>query len=176
MKKSTILTVLPLCVLTGFTLPYQWMKDIPANLAVPKEDKLIFHAYAKGVQIYQCVRDSADTTRFSWTFVGPEATLYTNSTCTHAVGKHYAGPTWETIGGSKVIGIKFQQADSPDPGSIPWLLLKSGSNNDKGIFAQVVYIQRIRTKGGKAPSTGADKAHKGVVIRVPYSAEYLFYK
>ena len=31
------------------------------------------------------------------------------------------------------------------------------------------------TKGGKAPATGCDAGHAGQEVRVPYSADYLFY-
>jgi hypothetical protein len=37
-----------------------------------------------------------------------------------------------------------------------------------------MFIQRIRTKGGKAPATG-DRQSKGQSIEVAYTAEYVFY-
>ena len=41
-------------------------------------------------------------------------------------------------------------------------------------MAQVVWVQRVRTRGGLAPSGGCDPAHLGAVARVPYAATYCF--
>jgi Protein of unknown function (DUF3455) len=149
---------------------------VPANLAVPSGNKLFYHVFAKGTQIYRCTRDKSDSNHFSWTFIAPAADLYTHAKYTHSAGKHYAGPTWESTDGSKVVGVKLQQADAPDPNAIPWLLLHSASTTGTGIFIKVTFIQRLNTTGGKAPSASADKAHLGQEVQVPYTAEYLFYR
>jgi hypothetical protein len=149
---------------------------IPSNLAVPAGNKLFYHVFAKGTQIYRCTQDKSDTTRFSWTFIAPAADLYKKANHTHPAGKHYAGPTWESTDGSKVVGAKLQQADAPDTSAIPWLLLRPASTTGSGIFATVTFIQRINTAGGKAPSAIADKEHLGQEVQVPYTAEYLFYR
>ena len=153
-------------------------KDIPASLQVPDGTMLIMHAYAKGVQVYICTQDAADTSRYTWTFTEPRASLYIDSSYSNLVGKHYfdAGkkPAWEAADGSIVTGVKIQQANSPDNLSIPWLLLKAAATTGTGIFRPAVFIQRIYTKGGKAPAM-ADRQHKGQTLEVPYTAEYLFY-
>jgi hypothetical protein len=43
------------------------------------------------------------------------------------------------------------------------------------VMAQVISIQRINTKGGKAPASGCDARHAGQEVRVPYSADYRFF-
>ncbi|HWK05145.1 MAG TPA: DUF3455 domain-containing protein [Puia sp.] len=149
---------------------------VPSNLKVPAGNKLFSHVFAKGVQIYRCTQDRTDTNRFSWIFVAPEADLYTRANYSRRVGRHYGGPTWESTDGSKVVGVKLQQADSPDPAAIPWLLLRSASDSGSGIFTKVSFIQRVNTKGGKAPTTIADRSQKGQEIRVAYTAEYFFYR
>ena len=153
-------------------------QDVPVSLKIPEGNQLILHAFAKGVQIYRCTQDATDSNRFSWVLVGPDADLYADPGYKSLLGRHYAGPTWESADGSKVTGIKVQQADAPDPGAIPWLLLRSGpgSGIGSGIFSKVSFIQRLVTKGGKAPLTGADRVHKGQEVRITYTAEYFFYK
>jgi hypothetical protein len=42
-------------------------------------------------------------------------------------------------------------------------------------MAQVTSIQRINTKGGKAPASGCDTTHAGQDLRVAYSADYVFF-
>lgn len=136
------------------------------NLEVPPGNSLAFHVYAEGVQVYQW--DGA-----SWRFVAPEAFLYADSREHRVVGIHYAGPTWESRSGSRVVGAVLERA-TPDPDSIPWLLLRTVSSVGPGIFHRVTYIQRLATVGGKAPSFPG--AFPGAVARVPYTAEYFFYR
>lgn len=136
------------------------------NLQVPAGNEVAFHAYAKGVQIY--LWDGA-----SWSFVAPEAELFANAGDDGAVGIHYAGPTWESVSGSKVVGMVLQRC-TPDPHAIPRLLLGAVSSEGPGIFRRVTYIQRLNTVGGKAPNNPG--AFPGDVARVPYRAEYTFYR
>src|SRR5262249_17204845 len=141
------------------------LSDYP-KLQVPEGNKVTFHAYAEGVQIYRW-------TGTSWTFVAPEALLYADPEDDDPVAIHYAGPTWESASGSIVVGTVLERA-TPDPDAIPWLLLKAKPNEGPGIFAQVTYIQRVNTVGGKAPTAPGD--YVGQEARVPYTAEYFFYR
>ena len=38
------------------------------------------------------------------------------------------------------------------------------------------YIQRVNTTGGLAPTSGCDASTVGTVAKVPYTADYYFYK
>jgi hypothetical protein len=145
--------------------------DVPAILQVTNGDKVHFHAYAVGVQIYVCTQSPTDPTVFTWTFKAPEAVLFDADG--NVVGIHYAGPTWESESGSIVKGAVLQRAASPN--TIPWLLLTKTFSEGPGIFADVTYIQRVNTTGGAAPAT-ADASQLGQELRVPYTAEYYFYR
>ena len=136
-------------------------------LAVPAGNELAFHLDAVGVQIYTC---KATATGFAWTFVAPEATLYRED---RVVGKHYAGPTWEYKDGSTVVGARVAGA-TPDPTSIPWLLLRAASHAGTGKMTPVTFIQRLETAGGIAPAAGCDATTVGAGARVPYTATYFF--
>src|SRR5678815_5141718 len=50
--------------------------EVPASLAVPDGNKVHFHAYAVGVQIYVATTSPTDATKFVWTFKAPEAVLF----------------------------------------------------------------------------------------------------
>ena len=149
---------------------------VPANLKVPAGNQLFLHVYAKGIQIYRCVQDQKDTSRFSWVFVAPDADLYTDADYKILKGKHYEGPTWEDTGGSKVVGKKLQQADSREPAAVPWLLLTAVSVTGGGTFSGTTFIHRINTHGGASPPMVADRQHVGQEVDVQYTAEYLFYR
>jgi hypothetical protein len=133
-------------------------------LRVPAGNKVAFRAYAEGVQVYRW--DGA-----GWALVGPEAWLFDQDG--DVVGIHYAGPTWESNSGSTVKGAVLQRC-TPDPDAIPWLLLGAVSSDGPGIFRRVTFIQRVNTAGGLAPA--APGAFPGEVARVPYAADYYFYR
>ncbi|HEX8882141.1 MAG TPA: DUF3455 domain-containing protein, partial [Candidatus Acidoferrum sp.] len=75
---------------------------------------------------------------------------------------------------SRVTGTIVDGVPSPDANSIPWLLLTVRSRTGDGVLARVTSIQRLNTKGGKAPAS-CDAAHVGQELRVPYSADYFFF-
>src|ERR1700731_4778576 len=147
-----------------------WGQEVPAALQTAADEQLVVRAHAKGDQIYSCKVDGAQA---GWTLKAPEAQLFEKDG--KAFGKHFAGPSWEASDGSRVVGKAAANAPSPDADSIPWLLVKVVSHEGKGLLTPVSSIQRINTKGGKAPASGCDGGHAGQEVRVPYSAEYLFF-
>ena len=169
------LTVATACALLALTVGARADRtpDVPANIAVPDGNKVEFHAYAIGVQIYVCTQSAKDPTQFSWVFKAPEAVLYDADG--NVVAIHYAGPTWETQSGSKVVGQRLAGA-TVDPTAIPWLLLVARTAEGPGVLARSTYVQRVNTAGGLAPATGADVAHAGQEVRIAYTAEYFFYR
>ena len=154
-------------------------QTMPSALAVPEGSKLIWHVYAKGVQVYVCMQDPKDTSRYVWTFSEPRASLYSKDNYRTQIGKHYLNPTseptWESTDGTILSAVKVQQAPAPDTTAIPWLLLKTTASSGFGPLRGVTYVQRVQTKGGKPSAADANRAHKGQYIEVPYTAEYLFY-
>ena len=140
--------------------------EVPASLQVPAGNKVAFHAYAVGVQIYQW-------TGTNWVFVAPEAVLFADAGDHGEVAIHYAGPTWESGSGSKVVGTRVSGV-TVDRSAIPWLLLRAVSSEGPGIFHRVTFIQRVNTTGGNAPSGPGSSG--GQQARVPYTAEYYFYR
>lgn len=136
------------------------------NLQAPVGNRVAFSVFARGVQIYRW--DGA-----TWVFQGPEAILFSDAGERTVIGSHYAGPTWESTSGSKVVGA-VQDRCTPDPDAIPWLLLKANSTVGQGVFSGITFIQRVNTSGGNAPTepgTAVDAA-----VRVPYTAHYFFYR
>ena len=146
---------------------------VPENLRTPATEVLSLETKATGVQIYECNAGKDDSTRFEWIFKAPEADLF--DMAGNKIGKHYAGPTWESNDGSKVVGEVKAKDNGPDPDAIPWLLLSAKSTSGTGVFSQVKSIQRLHTVGGKAPTQACSQAQAGKVTRVGYKATYNFY-
>jgi hypothetical protein len=137
-----------------------------ASLEAGETNKVAMRVYAVGVQIYRW-------NGTAWVFVAPAAVLYANEEHDGEVGIHYAGPTWESSSGSKVVGARVNGC-TPDPNSIPWLLLKAVANSGPGIFERVTVVQRVNTVGGLAPTSPGTAI--GQEVQVPYTAEYVFYR
>jgi len=140
--------------------------SVPAAIQAPDGNKVHFHAYAIGVQIYHW-----NATLATWGASTPEAVLLDSDG--NVVGKHYAGPTWEANSGSFVKGARIAGV-TVDPTAIPWLLLRSTTNSPSGIFGDITYIQRVNTVGGLAPHDPGTA--NGQEFRSPYTAEYFFYR
>src|SRR6188768_2653338 len=143
--------------------------SIPATL-VPADGKVVESLAARGVQIYECKANAAGGQ--AWAFVAPEAELFDAQG--RQVGKHYAGPHWEALDGSKIVGTVKTRSDAPDASAIPWLLLDAKSVGANGRFSKVTSVQRINTAGGLAPATQpCDAKSLGAKSRVSYTADYV---
>ena len=140
--------------------------NVPPDLRVSPGYKRVLESVGRGVQIYDCV-DGA------WKFREPTAAIVDKGT-DRVVAIHYVGPTWQSIhDGSKVVGAVKARLDAPNPQrDIPWLLLQATSNKGPGVFAEMVYIQRLDTVGGVAPSGACTT---GQAVSVPYEATYAFW-
>ncbi len=146
---------------------------VPDALKPPADQALVLRAKAVGAQVYVCGQGKDDPSKYEWTLKAPDAELFDDGG--QKIGKHYAGPTWESTDGSKVVGAMKAKDPGPDATAIPWLLVESKSNAGSGVFAKVASIQRLETVGGKAPAEGCSQATAGKELPVPYRATYYFY-
>jgi hypothetical protein len=144
-------------------------EQIPQQLQPRAGERFLLQVHGKGDQIYTC---KGNRTQFTWTLRAPDANLFDRDG--KLFGKHFAGPSWEAEDGSRVTGKAVATA-SPEPDSIPWLLVNIISHDGSGVLSPATDIQRLNTRGGKAPASGCDASHVGQEVRVPYSADYLFY-
>jgi uncharacterized protein DUF3455 len=146
---------------------------LAANLRPAAGEEAAFVLGATGVQIYACKPGPNDPNAFAWTFVAPEATLLEGGA---TVGRHYAGPTWESSSDRSSVKGAVKERQDGGAGNIPWLLLAATPSGSDGRFAGVTSILRVATKGGVAPKDGCEASKSGEEARVPYTADYYFYK
>jgi hypothetical protein len=141
--------------------------DVPDKINAPAGEEVVLVAHASGVQIYVC-QPGADG-KPAWTLKAPEAELRDDKGA--VIGSHYAGPSWKYKDGSSVTGKAAARVDSPDAGSIPWLLVSVTGHSGDGLLGRVTSIQRVNTKGGVAP---ADACTQGTETKSTYTADYYF--
>lgn len=181
-------TILVACTPDNVRNPAGEAIDESENQPLPQAIELPSHAngytrvatyYASGLQKYKArVKAGSAPVVYEWYLVAPQANLFDADH--KKVGTHGAGPTWQLHKSTtdSIYGQQFappRTAPSPDANSIDWLLLKpKDGTTPTGIFAEVDYIHRIATKGGKAPST--PPATLDDAIDVKYTAVYRFTK
>jgi hypothetical protein len=141
-----------------------------SSIRVQEGNKLAFHAYAKGVQIYKW-----NLLTQKWDLLAPRAGLFAEENYFGEIGSHYGGPTWESKSGSKVEGRRVLGTGcTPDPTAVACILLSSVRTEGALILSKITFIQRVNTTGGLAPSEPG--LVDGETTEVPYTAEYYFYK
>ena len=141
--------------------------QLPAGVAAPGET-VILTVHAEGAQVYDC-KAGADG-KLVWTFREPIATLLLDG---KTIGRHYAGPNWEHVDGSAVVGKVAGRAPGATPKDIPWLKLDVSERRGSGVLSAATTIQRINTQGGVAEGP-CDKA--GAFLSAAYATDYVFLK
>jgi Protein of unknown function (DUF3455) len=136
---------------------------IAVNSGVP-----IAKLEAAGAQIYMCAKNAAGV--LNWTFREPIATLLEEA---KTVGRHFVGPTWEFVDGSRVVGELVSKAPGTTAKDIAWLKLSVKEPPKSGLVAGTTSILRIDTKGGVFE--GACDS-EGELHPEPYTATYIFVK
>ena len=145
---------------------------LPEAVRVPAGQRLMMTSRGVGELTYECRAKKDMAGEFEWAFVAPVASLINADR--KAIGKYYAGPTWEAMDGSKVSGK--QVAVSPAaPDNIPLQLVKADPSMGVGAMNGVSYIQRVNTKGGVAPTAACNASVVSKRMSVAYEADYVFY-
>ena len=169
-KLSIVLALVGASVLAviSMTAPANTEGLVPAILKVPEGNVLLLRAHGRGTQKYACPISASSKA------VPHAILLHGNDGNLAAI--HFAGPTWEALDGSAVVGdaSNAKHFTAPDPDAIDWLLIPAKSTTGNGQFSRVAYIQRLFTKGGTPPAAGCGQADQTEVL-VEYSAEYFFY-
>lgn len=165
LRTPSVYSVACVLLLTATALTQMGRHD---DTKPPAGQIILLAAMGEGLQIYTCKKKEGTP---GWVFTAPEARLRDSSGS--EIGSHGAGPFWQLQDGSSVRGRVIAQ--SPEPGSVPWLLLEAAEPKGPGALGEVTYIRRSNTHGGVAEPLGCDQSHLGSIERVPYTAAYTFY-
>jgi len=138
---------------------------LPAAIAAPGET-VVLSTHADGAQVYEC--KAGTDGKLGWLFREPIATLMADG---KTVGRHYAGPNWESADGSAVTAKAAGNAPGASANDIAWLKLEVIAHRGSGVLSGVTTVQRINTAGGQL-SGACDKL--GATRSAPYSADYVF--
>jgi hypothetical protein len=143
------------------------IENLPATIAI-KTGVPVAQLQAAGAQIYICAKNA--TGGLNWTFREPVAALLEGG---KTVGRHFVGPTWEFVDGSRVVGDPVSKAPGATAKDIPWMKLSVKDPPTFGPAAGATSVLRIDTKGGVFE--GACES-EGELHSEPYAATYIFVK
>jgi len=159
------LVALILLLTTGLVVSAKAQTPLPDGIAAPGET-VVLSVHAEGAQVYEC-KAGADG-KLAWALREPIATLLVDG---KTIGRHYAGPNWEHMDGSAVVGKVIGSVPGVMADDIAWLKLQVASSRGNGALSGVSTVQRINTKGGKIEGP-CDKAAS--LKSASYSADYVF--
>jgi hypothetical protein len=143
------------------------VENLPASIAI-KGSVPLAQLQAAGAQIYICAKNTAGA--LNWTFREPVASLLEEG---KTVGRHFVGPTWEFVDGSRVVGEVVSKAPGTTAKDIAWLKLSVKEPPKSGLVAGATSILRIDTKGGVFEGACGSE---GELHAEPYTATYIFVK
>jgi hypothetical protein len=146
---------------------------VTSAITASPDEEAAFVLRGEGVHVFECKSLATDAARFAWAFTAPNATLYDSG---RAVARHTAENMWEASGDRSTVTGTIRARQDGGSSNIPWLLLRAQSTADAGLFAGVTSVQRVNTSGGVAPDTGCDASNAGKEARVPFAADYYFYR
>lgn len=124
---------------------------------------------ARGSQVFRCESQPAG---LRWTYRLPEAEL--RDAHGQLVMRHGVNLSFEHVDGSRLVSDIIDHVPSPSGDSLPWLLLKT-SEFGEGALQGITYVQRINTVGGMPPPS-CEAGQLNQVLRVPFSAEFVFFR
>ena len=139
------------------------------SLDPPTGAQEVLRLEASGEQIFRCARD---TQGWFWHFEAPNAYLF-EPVKNQAVAKHGYHFSFVHNDGSKLVTriIRYR----PQTANLKEALFAVTKSASAGAFAGVKYVQRLNTHGG-LPTQKCTEAKKGQILRVPFEAQFVFYK
>jgi len=139
------------------------------SLPLPEGRIEVLRLHGQGSQIFRCDAVAAGP---RWVYRLPEAEL---AGADGRVAVHHgANLSFEHVDGSRLVGEIVDHVAAPADNSLPWILMTTRSFGT-GVLAGVTHVQRIDTLGGMPPPQ-CDAAQLGQVLRVPFSADFVFFR
>src|SRR5919201_3188167 len=141
---------------------------VPPGLEVEAPNQAFLLGHAFGTQNYEC-QPVDSLGRVDWTLFPPQATLFSDQN--EQLITHFNSPnpdearvvraTWEDSLDTSMVWARAVAAATVDPDAIPWVkLVKVGARvgpTGGRTLSDTTFVQRVNTRGGRAPSTGCDQ-------------------
>lgn len=145
---------------------------VPLSL-VPAKGKPFLTLFGSGIQTFRCVKDARG---FFWKFENTQAALKDE---TGNPAAQISGPMHaiDHLDGSRIISTRIFSwvSSSQNPGDNKNLLMEAVADDKPGALERVLYVQRLKSSGG-IPTQECGPAQLNKFIKVPFKADYVFWK
>lgn len=140
-----------------------------SRIKVPNGHEPVLRLRGNGVQIFRC--EAVDGEHL-WRFRQPEADLIDDAG--QVAARHGANFTFEHRDTSRLVTAIVAHDDAPKRDDLRWVLFTARPYG-RGVFGNISYVQRVNTTGGMPPPN-CQSAEAGRLLRVNFSAEFVFYR
>ncbi len=140
-----------------------------SKIKVPDGQQPALKLAARGVQVFRCEQRNG---QWGWWFRLPEAEL--SNDLGQVVARHGADFSFEHGDGSRLLGKVMAVDGAPTDTNLRWMLLSTRSFGN-GTFSGITYVQRVNTSGG-VPPAGCDARQANQLLRVDFTADFVFYR
>ena len=164
-----IFSRLTICLLPALLTACATFQEPSVN--PPENSKLALRLDASGEQVFRCIHDMKG---WFWHFETPNAYLF-NPETGQAVAKHGYRFSFVHNDGSKIASSRITGIAQGDGKNLPDALFSVTSPASHGTFLGVRYIQRLNAKGG-IPQTKCTPARQGQLNKVPFEAQFIFWR
>ena len=145
------------------------------NLQPTADEAPAFRLVASGIQVYECRAALTAPEQYRWVYVAPDATL-NDPASGHDVAAYRSIDQWNSLTDLSSVSAVLRATQQAGADDLPWTYMRAIPASEDGMFAGVTSIQRVNTRGGAAPRTGCSVDTAGTEARVPFTAEFYFYK
>ena len=142
----------------------------PPSVTPPEASEEAFRLEASGEQVFRCLIDARG---WYWKFEAPNAYLFDPLT-NQAVAKHGYNFTFVHNDGS-CLTTRIVSTAPQGKKDLSDALFTVASRDGYGRLSQIQYVQRLNAKGG-VPTTMCTKEKRGQLARVPFTADFIFYR
>src|SRR5258708_12421318 len=134
-----------LATIATVTLTHAASAQVPPAIAAPGESAVVT-LHAEGGEVYEGKAGSDG--KLGGAFREPIATLLLDG---KTVGRHYAGPNWEHVDGSAVVGKAVANVAGKTPSDIPWLKLEATAHRGPGLLSGLTTLHPTNTQAAAPP-------------------------
>jgi len=145
------------------------------NLQPAADEAPSFRLVASGIQVYECRAALTGADQYHWVFVAPDATL-NDPASGHDVAAYRSIDQWNSLTDLSSVSAVLRATQEAGTDDLPWTYMRAIPASEDGMFAGVTSVQRVNTRGGAAPRAGCSADTAGTEARVPFTAEFYFYK
>lgn len=146
---------------------------LPGDIRVPSGHQAVLQAHGMGELQYECQATNRSPWQYAWLPRDRSIELRDSSNNTITLAR--SARSWVHRDGSELAVREFVEVENGMV-NLPLQRVRVEPSTQPGTLNNISYIQRIRTLGGLPTIRNCSAAELGMRVRVPYEADYVFWR